>query len=823
MPRKSNFELRFPIGGLNRRFALQDQRPFTTADAVNVRPDGTIEGRDRGGRRPGLIRTFSPGIQDGVRLLESITLPPKDPKRTIFDEFFGGISPFWVFNPAARVGSHDWEFYTGGLVGSPPGIQPGLLPENTAYREMEVPGVDTDEPFTLRVFVPSHNWLSQINHRNFMVRLVIRDDQAQISNVFSFQGLDDFSLVNFEQLRPGVVTEPERIGVTVEQNPPAGWVELTFEPHGRPQDHFQQVTIKWNETILAQHTVLRLNVTHVGVGMNATAGDGHSVIDAFEMLFTGIVPSLTETSTILVAGGGSNIAFQNDTSLESFAVKPKHLDIDRHTIAASQAQRLFIAYHGPDVESFDVTLRVEDVPGVPIGTAVIDHSLLPGRTISELGIKPGDKFEVIDPAPGQEPQTVTVLEFRPPPFTQEIAFLDAPIGTAEGQLVGGRWKFPRRPLFVDFDAGAVVEWFADPGKGEVPQKCKLISRFQDRIILAAPEGNEHQWFASRQGDAFDWDFFAGTFSDLDPGIAVAGQNSAAGTIGRPMTALAPFIDDYHIFAAQDGLWVLRGNPAAGGVLDNISLVLGIVDARAWTFGPSSEFIFLSNDGLFALAPNAGSSPVSLSRESLPRELINLSSSETTVLLEYDVVFRGVHIYVTPEQGPSSQHWWFDWETKSFWPVKFGSSGLDPLTVVYHEADLPSRRGVVLGCRDGLFRRYHDTAANDDSTSFDSHVLYGPVRLGGNELGEGLLTEMVGTLADGSGPVSWSVLAGDSPEEALGSEAVASGQWEAGRNLTDRPRARGQSFYLKLQGVADSRWALEGIVASRQTAGRQKLL
>lgn len=48
----------FPVGGLNRRFAYQAQPPFTCADALNVRSDGAVEGRARGGSRPGMVKAF---------------------------------------------------------------------------------------------------------------------------------------------------------------------------------------------------------------------------------------------------------------------------------------------------------------------------------------------------------------------------------------------------------------------------------------------------------------------------------------------------------------------------------------------------------------------------------------------------------------------------------------------------------------------------------------------------------------------------------------------------------------------------------------------
>lgn len=46
--------MRFPLGGLDRRYAFQDQAPYTTPDCMNVWPLDVTTGRERGGVRPGL-------------------------------------------------------------------------------------------------------------------------------------------------------------------------------------------------------------------------------------------------------------------------------------------------------------------------------------------------------------------------------------------------------------------------------------------------------------------------------------------------------------------------------------------------------------------------------------------------------------------------------------------------------------------------------------------------------------------------------------------------------------------------------------------------
>jgi len=49
-------DLRFPVGGLVKRYGYQSQPPYTTPDCMNVRAFDTFEGRERGGSRPGLTQ-----------------------------------------------------------------------------------------------------------------------------------------------------------------------------------------------------------------------------------------------------------------------------------------------------------------------------------------------------------------------------------------------------------------------------------------------------------------------------------------------------------------------------------------------------------------------------------------------------------------------------------------------------------------------------------------------------------------------------------------------------------------------------------------------
>jgi hypothetical protein len=106
--------------------------------------------------------------------------------------------------------------------------------------------------------------------------------------------------------------------------------------------------------------------------------------------------------------------------------------------------------------------------------------------------------------------------------------------------------------------------------------------------------------------------------------------------------------------------------------------------------------------------------------------------------------------------------------------------------------------VLLGGRDGYIRKFHRSNQTDDGTIIDSYCWLGPIRLGGSDYLDGILTEVVAILDDESGDVDWELYVGDSPEEALVSTAITSDTWDGGVNYKDRPRVRGTVCFIKLK-------------------------
>ena len=400
----------------------------------------------------------------------------------------------------------------------------------------------------------------------------------------------------------------------------------------------------------------------------------------------------------------------------------------------------------------------------------------------------------------------------------------------------GGFTLPRDSLILSAERGGVL-YIADPtavrtytpgtdamatltatgGKGTVPTGCPLIVRYRDRIMVAGAEAAPHIWYMSRQGDPKDW-----LYTDTDEGAAVAATSSPAGKIGEPILAMAAWLDDFVVFGCTNSLWILRGDPTVSGRLFNASTRIGIVDKAAWCFGPSGEFVFLSSDGLYAMAPDASSKPKSISRDKLPKELRHVDRNTYTVLLAYDHEFRGIHIYLTAEDQRKGKHWWVSWPEGTFWPVVIPNAQ-EPTAILEFMANDPSQNAVILGARDGYTRRYEDDSQTDGGTEITSFVVIGPLRVGGDDYHDGILSEIWGTLAGNSGQVTWGVQPSDTPEGAVTATATASGTWSEGLNPRTHPRVRAGSAAIKIENAeTDRSWAVEQMGAILTRGGKHRI-
>lgn len=299
-------------------------------------------------------------------------------------------------------------------------------------------------------------------------------------------------------------------------------------------------------------------------------------------------------------------------------------------------------------------------------------------------------------------------------------------------------------------------------------------RYQDRLLTFSSNAIT----ATRMGNDTDTTLSADVSDTMRPALF---QLSYGGAIGGDVVALVPHKDSVLLGFTADETWVQQGNPLTGP-RRRVSDEVGIIGADAWCVNHDTVY-YLSSSGLYSVGVD-GSGLKALSEDTIPEELTGVDDDACT--LTYNHADRGVYIHLVDE----AVSWFYDVARGQFWPF-------DP-----------------------------------DST--DSHVLLGPLRLGG--LDEyGLIQTLHGIMATASDTVTWRVVTGETAEEAaangkaaitaaLAGESFASyvsagGDWEYGHSLTERPRVRAMWAILWLASSGD--WAFEGITLKSTTFGRYR--
>lgn len=480
------------------------------------------------------------------------------------------------------------------------------------------------------------------------------------------------------------------------------------------------------------------------------------------------------------------------------------------------------------VDPFDRRMRGGSRPGLTkyhadaVGTTVVDMVTVPVSSDSGaealLVLLVDNSIGVIDSG---------VLSFLTGDLATEAG--DKVVTEAGGQIVVSTADAPAGAFLIAGQqhvyavaAAAIVRCDPKTGTtttitasaGTVPTGQTFGCLYRDRLVVS---GEDNAIYMSRQGDYSDWDYGADV---EDAGRAVAFQLAGAGEVGDACTAVIPYADAALLAATARGLWVARGDPAANGSLINVSRHVGIVDSRAFCEVDGTVF-FLAEDGLYRVKAD-GSDLTNLADERIPDELRSIDTGTTTVLLGYDHDAVGVHLYLVTAGG-SDTHWFFDFRTSSFWPMRLDDDHA-PVAVCEHAGSL------LLAGSDGYVRS--TTGDDDDDEDIESHLLIGPLRLGG--AGDfGMIQNLHGVLGQDSGSVAWRLVVGDSAEQAADSAKAAvalfqagsdysayvyaDGTWAAGRSLPDYPRIRAMWAVLWLQSTAQ--WAYESILLETVPFGR----
>jgi hypothetical protein len=768
-----NVNVVFPRGGTDRRAAFQQEAPYTTRDSVNVRP--LADGVERGGTRPGLTRAFPGLVTHGGEPPPPPPPPPPDPEPDI-------TPPPVRFAPsvAPPIGSGPTVFQTPSyyIVGNP-ASGPGFIPI----------GAEGD-PVGPTVFVP----FREISGAGPLQTLF--EDQFGYADGY----LDDVS-PQWSAIPPnGVYVRGREIALVPPDPDKVRDYHNAFGPAFGEDNNTKytvRLTIQRNRIFdpgsWAQYNLYLLSQLHNplrnGVfGSVQIYGDGGVFLQG--ITFIDGAPRSTENGETqyipgeqaVLTGKSNDVATltYGDLTIEWGCPKTGYT---RHGFGLSASENDNIV--DADDYQFQFTREVNE------------------RNRSRLFFGGPSSYFIEQE---EDERGFATIEGEWPGLTDNVAPTSGVDYSRKVYVVNGGEK-----VGVFDPEGGTLESLEPTTEIGIPTKCRSVTIFHDRLALAVDPDNPQEAYFSRVGDPGDFDT-----SRTDSRSATSLTASGAGRIGQPIIDQIPFLDDYLIYACSGSMWNLTGDPNYGGQLLNISDGIGLIAQHGWCRTPEGTIVFLSRSGLFVISDTSRFAEP-FSERVMPLEFKRLVASDWNIRLVYDHDHFGVHIFAHRHDLAAKSHWWVDWQTKGFNEVEFPDLLMNPAGAVWYDSDLTTKRGVVLGCLDGYLRSFRSRTGHDDNLPFDSRVVIGPIRMGAGD-GSTRLDHMVAVLGLDSGDVSWELRVGKSEEEAFARPAVTkSGTWRAGRNLTNRPWVRGNSFYLVIRG-SGSHWSMERIEMRLQDSG-----
>ncbi len=870
MPRQIH-DLRFPVKGFVENSGYSNQPDNTTPDVLNMRPFDAIDRRLRGGQRTGIQKYLASSVNGSARVQTIYTTIEASPTATsaaVGDKFaeqapsitgtgadvkvhpdgdvvfvtindaFSHELAAWPWSNTTGFGTKYASFPRTGNAGFDPRSL-AVHPDGNAVAFVEdggslvVVAFDKGTGFNMTALVDSNIGLGDLNSVDWHpsgTYLVVGGDSSPHLHAYSWNGTTIGSAIV-----PGDI-------------PSADVLTVRWSPDGARIAVHQQLTgvtsilvYTWTGTAFAASPASPATAagnvngldwhpsqTYLAACSNQGASEGFRVWPWDNSTNFGVQladPSLTGTGTrtslawrpqgnalmgIGQISGGSNFleVFDfADEDLQSVATQPSvapTITIPSGfggTAWSPDGSVLFIAGEGGrELEAYQYTPAQTNLNARSVNLVVVSGGNI-YRTNDELtttGLVNSGAGAVASGEPVRAQQLFNA-----------VYFVD---GTASGYKV------------LNLANNTVSAWTPTDGalpvgSSDATKACRFIQLYRGRIALAGLEEEPQNWFLSRAGDGLNWDYAPTTINPLQ---AVAGNNSNAGQLGDIVTALAPYQDDIMIMGGANSLWIMNGDPASGGEIDNISRRVGIVGPDAWTYDSDGNFYFFWVNGLYRIQ-RGGGAPELVSKGKIDKEFANVDTSNNFIRLAYDPVWQGVHIFISPPDQPvtSPTHYWYDERTDSFWRDEYPAvQGPSAIGVIY--ADDPQQTAILLGGYDSFIRDFRDTALDDDGTAIGSRVIIPAFRSAG-VIGDTKLSELHFNLDDASGDVMLTVQAGQTVEQAVETGDVRfTRTLVGGRSNAVRQRARGNAIVCKLEkATTGSSWAYESGGMVYDVAGKAR--
>jgi hypothetical protein len=357
--------------------------------------------------------------------------------------------------------------------------------------------------------------------------------------------------------------------------------------------------------------------------------------------------------------------------------------------------------------------------------------------------------------------------------------------------------------YFDPATGTVYLWKATAGTLPVDSqnnKPKLICNWRGRIVLAGWFKMPQAIYMSATDDPTDWDLARLNYSPSQAFATTVGPQNSPGSV---VTALMPFNDDVLVIGCDHELWMVNGDPQAGGQISRITDAIGVAPGLAFTMDPYGTLYFVSNKmGIYSMVPGQLPQRISQPIENLIQDV---NTGTNGIVCVWDDRFQGVRIYITPlDQPRATVHYFWEARTGAWWQVVHANPLHNPLCAIDFDGNTSTDRTVVVGSWDGYVRFVDKAAVDDDGTPISSEVWLGPIL--SKTFDDMRVDELVVDLGETSGPLQWSIHPGLTAEAALTAAPVETGAFVGGRNAADPVRVNAHALYLRY--YASGAWSHE---------------
>lgn len=794
----NDIEIQFPILGMDRRLPGKDTPPGTTSNAVNVRPDDTEEGRIRGGSRPGTQKSFLTEFGGGSKIQHVGQLNRRASK---FTSFFSQTFENTTLDPENWTDSNITDSGTPTNLALDNGTGPLKIVDagrNSAELQYNKPDdFDPDQPYkvTYTCNYRDTEILSGNSDKDSFAFILRLDDTDPDFTTgpngvalwinFFVDDTDPFVFkTRIQSVVGGVINEFENGTFTSPASLFDEPVEYSAEMDGERLTVMINGTTTFDDIVPDNVSVMpgtnivlelfeanapedppTLNIEKFSFqyntlpgfgdgGSGGSGGGGDSSTSTTTLGGSGGIAGLGSRHLIVVANG--QFYSENDIGEMNEIVGPATLNSNEQLQGIDHLSRYYIADFGDQqVEGNDGALSAD---GLTLTVADEDFGANYDIDIDS---------HIIEFFLASKPTTVLGTHAIATVGTTTLVLSkSANDGVTADPLVS--YRVERGPKVFDptlLPGARLFNFVTDDNIefGAVPPACRLVTRFRDRLCWAGSIHEPHLWYQSRQGVPTDYQYFP---QSNEVQRAVAGESSESGAMGDIIRSQIPHSDDYLIYGSPNSMWVLRGDPAYGGSLDNISRNIGMMSSDAWTYGPSGELIFLTRDGIYSNERGIAAPVQSVSREHLPRELREVNPNVFQVTMAYDEEERGIHIMVSAfDSSIASNHFFLLWPAKAFFSVDF-TDRHDPFTLWNYSASDTSRNAVLMGCRDGFIREFTFDKSSDDGAGVKSIVSLGPFYISSNSTREGILQNLSVDIDDDSSDLIVSVITGKNHAEVI---------------------------------------------------------